>query len=203
MSDFKAFLLNTTPLQRLIAGALILIVTGALIFRFAYKPQRDLLDMEIGHQKQYSQSLSSQENEIQNLKGAMLTNLAVQQKHRDTLQVQLNKLFTKDSMEQFIRVDLEQLAIKSKVTIDKGPDEDLSSTSPVLISPENKSVFQAMRRPVHFSLSCDYPKLDAFLETLFKYNHYLQIADMTVSSMDFTGDLEVDMTLYLYYEEGS
>lgn len=201
MNDFKAFLLGTTNTQRLVGGAAAVILAAALLYLLAYKPQQKQIQVELANNTNLKQQLSAKETQIDDLRGKVLGGLDVTEQNRRDLRVRLNTLFTKKTAGKFLDVEIYKLAEESGLSDFHAQAPDAAAQPALITAGDPARRFRAYRKSADISFVADFQQAADFMQTLFLENRYMAVTHVSMASIDFTKDLQVELTLELYSED--
>lgn len=201
MSDFKAFLISTTPLQRLVAAALFTALFAAAMFQFVYMAKKKQLDQAQKTGQVFHQKLSIQDNDRIELEQITSRTYAVFPTDREALDLAGNTLFTRSSLKEFVD-SLPELTAGAGLT-DTTVVENIDEMQDALVDKGTGETMLVRRLPVNISFSGTYENLSDFATQLWLDNHLVEIVSVDMLSQDpMTNGLSISMVLNCYYEEG-
>ena len=202
MSDFKAFLISTTPMQRLLAACILVLVYAACMYQFVYAAKLKQLEKDRSEYARMQQSVSQRGSDIRELKLITAGAHQIAPDNREALNLADNSLFTRSTIKEFLDTTLPTLAAEAGIQ-DLVVNEDITSAEDALVRTNQSDAIIVRRIPVEISFASDFGTLTEFSTRLWADDHFLDIKSLDTKSRDpMDNDLSVSMTIYCYFEEG-
>jgi Tfp pilus assembly protein PilO len=199
VNDFKAFLISTSPLHRLIAAAVFTVAFAAVMFQFVYGSQKRQLDQARKTGGGLQKNISSQEAQLKQLKAQTSGALMAAPSHRSALDLAGNTLFTSGSLRDFVNTGLTDLATGAGL-VNIAINEEQSEEA--LASLDNGESIKVRRLPVSLTAVGTYQNFTDFSAQLWMNNHLMAVQSLKLLSLDPMGnELSVTLNLLCYYEE--
>lgn len=199
MNDLKAFIISTTPRQRVLAAAVLALAFAAVMFHFIYGAQKRQLERDRATGASLQKNVSIQSARIKELEAMAAGAAMVAPSHRNALSLTGNTLFTADSLRDFVASGLPDMAAGMELTdvvINENPPEEAR-----LVLDGGASV-SVRRLPVTLEATGSFQSFSDFSAQLWLSNQAIQVQSVRLTSLDpLDTRLGIAMELVCYYEE--
>lgn len=200
VNDFKAFLVSTSPRQRVLAAAVLAVAFAAVMFYFVYGSQTRQLARERATGASLQKNISTQSARIRDLEAASAGSAMISPSHRNALSLAGNTMFTSATLRGFMAAGLPDLAagmgLEDVVVSEKPPEE-------ARLMLEGGSSISVRRLPVTIEASGTFQSFADFSAQLWLSNQAIQVQSVKLATLDpMDTRLSVAMDLLCYYEEG-